>query len=110
MVSFEQIQNFADAIVQDFNPEKIILFGSYGYGTPTPDSDVDLLVVMHFEGKGCRKSSEIRSKTAPRFPLDLLSRTPEQLQERLESGDFFMREIVTKGKVLYERPHEGLAV
>ena len=45
-----EIQKLCEQISRDFRPERIILFGSHAYGSPTPDSDVDLLVVMPFEG------------------------------------------------------------
>jgi predicted nucleotidyltransferase len=52
MISTALIEEVAERIVREFNPERIILFGSHAYGTPGPDSDVDLLVVLPFEGKG----------------------------------------------------------
>lgn len=99
------IRKYADQIVRQFHPNKIILFGSYAYGKPTEDSDVDMLVIMPFEGKGVRKATEILLATDPRFPIDLLVRTPEQIRTRLKLGDFFIREITEKGKVLYEATH-----
>ena len=51
MVNEQTIQDLCNRIVQDFQPDRIILFGSYAYGNPTPDSDVDILVVLPFEGK-----------------------------------------------------------
>jgi predicted nucleotidyltransferase len=102
MVELKEIQALSDRIAEEFDPERIILFGSYAYGTPTPDSDVDLLVVLPFEGKPWRVASEIRGRTKPCFPLDLLVRSPEQLRHRLKIKDSFMGEIMQKGKVLYE--------
>jgi uncharacterized protein len=100
----DEILQLNERIVQEFQPERVILFGSYAYGTPDSDSDVDLLVVLPFEGQGCRKSLEIIAAVEPSFAVDLLVRTPQQLQQRLEWNDFFIREIVEKGKVLYEAP------
>ena len=97
-----QIRKFARQVAKQFNPHKIILFGSYAYGKPTVDSDVDMLVIMPFKGRGAHKATEILLATDPRFPIDLLVRTPEQIRTRIESGDFFIREITQKGKVLYE--------
>ncbi len=105
MVKRRQIQQYANAIARQFRPQRIILFGSYAYGTPTPDSDVDLLVVMPHNRRNAEQATEIRMKVHPPFSLDLLVRTPERLQERITLGDFFMREIVAKGKVLYEAAH-----
>ena len=104
-ITRSHIQNYAEQVARQFRPDKIILFGSYAYGRPTEDSDVDLLVIMPFEGRGAHKATEILLATDPRFPIDLLVRTPEQIRTRLRLGDFFIREITKKGKVLYEAPH-----
>ena len=96
------IKKLCRRIAEEFHPEKIILFGSQAYGKPTPDSDVDLLVVMPFEGSYFKKSHEIRMRLGLTLPIDLLVNTPEQLQYRLEIGDSFMQEIVERGKVMYE--------
>lgn len=101
MVTMEQIQEYADQIAREFKPEKIILFGSYAYGRPTPDSDVDILVVMRVEGKPYQTAAAILTKTKPRFPTDILVRTPEELRKRLGLRDYFLREIVERGKTLY---------
>lgn len=97
-----QIENLCRQIVENFNPQKIILFGSHAYGEPTADSDVDLLVVMPFEGSDAHKAVEILLNLKTGVPLDLLVRTSEQIRERIEMEDFFMREIINKGKLLYE--------
>jgi predicted nucleotidyltransferase len=102
MVDFKDIQALADSIAEQFNPERIILFGSYAAGTAGPDSDVDLLVVLPFEGKTWKMASAIRSRTRPSFPMDLLVRTPQQLRQRLIMNDVFLRDITQKGKMLYE--------
>ena len=81
------------------------LFGSYAYGTATEDSDVDLLIVLPFEGKAAHKALEIIRKVKPRIPLDLLVRTPEQVKERIANNDWFMREVFEKGRKLYESVH-----
>jgi predicted nucleotidyltransferase len=102
MVDMEDILAFSRAIAQEYQPEQIILFGSYAYGTPTEDSDVDLLVLMEHDGNPSRKSVEIRLKLEPWFALDLLVRTPEVYRQRLEWNDFFLMEIRDMGKVLYD--------
>ena len=104
MVEVDTIVELAERIVQQFHPGRIILFGSYAYGRPTADSDVDLLVILPFEGPPARKAAEIRTSIRAPFPMDLLVRTPQQVQRRVEQGDFFMREIMEKGYVLYEAP------
>ncbi len=105
MVKMRQIEDLSRRIAQDFHPQRILLFGSYAWGEPTTDSDVDLLVILPFEGKPVDKSVEIRLRTRPAFPVDLLVRTPERVQERMNLGDSFMQEIMEKGKVLYEADH-----
>jgi predicted nucleotidyltransferase len=101
----DQIEAFGREIASEFRPERIVLFGSHARGTPCPDSDVDLLVVMPFEGPAVNRSVEIRMRLRPPFPVDLLVRTPEKVRERLAMGDDFMREIIVEGKLLYEAPH-----
>jgi predicted nucleotidyltransferase len=102
MVSMEQIEELSRQIGREFHPEQVVLFGSYAYGTATKDSDVDLLVVMSHKGKGWRLAGKIRGRIRPKFPLDLLVRSPEQIRERLSLGDCFLKEVTEKGKVLYE--------
>ncbi len=107
-VTIEEIEAFARQIGRVFNPERVILFGSYAQGCPTRDSDADILVILRHEGKNWRMASQIRERLHPRFPLDLVVRTPEQVRERLALGDCFMKEITTKGKVLYESADRGM--
>jgi uncharacterized protein len=89
-------------IAREFRPQRIILFGSYAYGEPTPDSDVDLLVVMPLEGRAMDKAVEISRRLEHRFPIDLLVRSPEELRQRLEWNDFFLKEATEKGVVMYD--------
>ncbi len=99
------IRNICDRIAEEFSPERIILFGSHAYGTPTMESDLDLLVVMPFDGSPLSQAVRISRQLKLMIPLDLLVRTHEQLNERLAMDDFFMREIVERGKVMYEAHH-----
>jgi predicted nucleotidyltransferase len=105
VVTLDAIRELADRIAESFRPDQIVLFGSYAYGQPAPDSDVDLLIVMGHEGKSWDAAARIRGTVRPRFPVDLLVRTPQKLRERLVMGDVFLREIVTRGRVLYEASH-----
>ncbi|NUO84131.1 nucleotidyltransferase domain-containing protein, partial [candidate division KSB1 bacterium] len=101
----EQIQEAARRIGKEFHPQRVILFGSYARGKPTPDSDVDLLVITQVEKRNADKAVEILLRVRPPFPIDLLVRTPQQVQERLALGDFFMREVLEQGQILYEADH-----
>jgi predicted nucleotidyltransferase len=102
MVEMKKIRDLTSQIAREFSPDRIILFGSHAYGQPGNDSDVDILVVLPFKGKPVRKAIEIRNKINAGMPLDLIVRTPEQLAERLAQNDWFMREIVERGRTLYE--------
>jgi predicted nucleotidyltransferase len=103
MITQEQIQNLSDDIVRNFNPEKIILFGSHAYGTPKDWSDADLLVVMQFEGHPLEKMADIIYTVHPKIDIDLLVRTEEMIERRPNIGDPFMQEITSKGTVLYQK-------
>jgi predicted nucleotidyltransferase len=102
MVALNKIKKFGRQIGEQFGAERVILFGSYAQGKVTGDSDVDLLVIGPFKGRSVDKSVEIRMKLRPQFPVDILIRTPEKVNQRLKMGDCFMQEILEKGKVLYE--------
>jgi predicted nucleotidyltransferase len=98
------IRAVAHRITERFQPEKIILFGSYAYGHPKPESDVDLLVIMDTPLRTRQQRLEISLALSPRpFPLDIIVRTPRELAERIAMGDLFLAEILARGKVLYER-------
>ena len=102
MVAMSQIKEFCQRIGREFGAERVILFGSYAHGAVTEHSDVDLLVIGPYDGKRVDRSVQIRMKLRPSFPVDLLVRTAEAVQKRIQMGDDFMREIVEEGKVLYE--------
>lgn len=98
----EAIDDTVRQIAEKFDPKQIILFGSYAYGHPRPESDVDLLVVMETPLKQSKQALKICQTINYNYGLDLLVRTPATLKQRLEWGDFFLREITQKGKVVYE--------
>lgn len=103
--TLQKIQTLARDIVQKFHPSKIILFGSYAYGSPTADSDVDLLIIMKTKLRSVEQAVAVRRAVDWPFPIDLLVRTPEQIEERISLGDFFVKEVLSRGKVLYEVDH-----
>ena len=103
MIPMNQISQLTQRIVRRFSPERVILFGSHAYGTPHPDSDVDLLVLLSFEGKSLRKTLEILNAVDPPFAVDLLVRRPDDAARRYAEGDPLMREAIDRGMVLYER-------
>jgi len=95
-----------DRIVRALDPEKIVLFGSYAYGDPNPHSDVDLLVIMATNAPSAQRYMAVSDLLVPRpFPVDILVKTPAEVAHALEGGDFFIREILTQGRTLYDRGH-----
>lgn len=102
MTTQKDIQATCDDIVREFAPLQVILFGSHAYGTPTEDSDVDLLVVMDIpESETSRQAAEIWQRIPRRFSMDLLVRTPGEIAYRVSHNDWFLREIIERGKVLF---------
>ena len=101
MRTLDDIKKIAALIKANFNVQKIILFGSYAYGTPTKDSDLDLMVVMQTDMWPPDQAAEIRYKLfkikGSSGPMDLLVRTPEFLEKRLKIDDTFIRTIVERG-------------
>jgi len=132
MVAMNDIQAVLDCIAEAYDPDCVVLFGSHARGTATNDSDVDLLVILPFEGKPFWKSLEITNRVNPPFavdllvilpfegkpfwksleitnrvnppfPVDLLARRPDDTQRRYAQGDPLIREALDRGRVLYER-------
>jgi predicted nucleotidyltransferase len=100
-IPLSAIRRFARQIAERFHPEKIILFGSYAYGTPHNESDVDLLVIMPASNV-INQSIRISLAFKRPFSVDLIVRTPKQIAQAFRDNNWFIREIVEKGKVLYE--------
>jgi predicted nucleotidyltransferase len=101
-VPMSVIRRFARAVAERFHPDKIILFGSHAYGRPNADSDVDILVIMPAKNQLHQAYKICLAVPAP-FPMDLIVRTPKNLEWRLREGESFHTEIISKGKVLYEK-------
>ena len=103
-VTEEALQEIVHRLVTGLHPHKIVLFGSYVYGIPTADSDVDLLVTVDTQARPVDRYLCVSRLLRPRpFPLDLLVKTPEEVAQALVRDDAFMREIMAQGRVLYER-------
>lgn len=96
------LEEYVGCLVRRFKPKRVVLFGSHAYGKPKEASDVDLLVVMETPLRPVEQAIAIRSVISAPFPLDLIVRTPDQVERRLSMGDFFLREVLSQGKVLYE--------
>lgn len=100
----ESLPEVVARIVAQLDPDKIVLFGSYAYGAPTPDSDVDLLVILDTDAPRRERTWMVSRLLIPRpFPVDILVKTPQEIEQALAGHDFFLQEIMRRGKVLYER-------
>ena len=102
-IPVRKVQAVVEQIAEQFDPDKIILFGSYAYGHPRPESDVDLLVVMDTPLRNGEQAAQIARALDYHFGMDLLVRRPQQLAERIALGDSFLREITERGTVVYAR-------
>jgi predicted nucleotidyltransferase len=105
MIDEKSIQDLRDRITAECQPERIILFGSYAYGIPGADSDVDILVIVGQGDSGPKKAAEILSRINPHIPVDLVVRTGDEVKSRLLANDFFLAEILNNGRSLYEAPN-----
>ena len=103
-----QIKDIVEQIAAKFHPEKIILFGSSASGKWNEDSDVDLLVVMNHRGSSRKQAVKILTAIEYHTPLDLIVQSHKQLLQRIEAGDFFLKEILEKGTVVYEQNLSGM--
>lgn len=102
--SLRLIRKVIQQIVDAHHPRKIVLFGSYAYGRPDRNSDVDLLVIMESKKKPTERAVQVsKSIRFYPFPMDILVRTPKEVEERLRLGDCFYQEVMKQGKLLYER-------
>ena len=98
------IQEIIDKIVLEYQPEKIILFGSHAYGYPDEDSDIDLLIIKNTNERPIDRwvhVCKITSDPKRRIPFEPIVLTKEELQKRIDIGDQFISEILEKGEVLY---------
>ena len=102
MVGRKDIQQFVDEVVRHFQPDAVILFGSHAYGHPTEDSDVDLLVIMPHRGSAAQMATRIRLACPRTFPMDLLVRSPTEINRLIRADDVFAREVTSRGIVLHE--------
>lgn len=99
----QEIEEMARKIAEQFQPEKIILFGSQAWGEPGEDSDVDLFVITQTDDTR-KLAAEIDGSLFPRhLPLDIIVYQPGQFERRLEAGDMFVKDVAENGSVLYER-------
>jgi predicted nucleotidyltransferase len=104
----EGLRKVTRQIVEQFHPQKVILFGSYAYGHPTEDSDVDLLVVMETEGNPLYAAAHIAAAVDHPFPLDILVIRPSDLDFAVQEQNIFETEVMNQGIILYEAKDHGV--
>jgi predicted nucleotidyltransferase len=103
-ISQKTIRKITNEIVEACNPELVILFGSYGRGTPTKDSDLDIFIVADLPGTASERIRFVnRAISARGFGIDVVIRNREQVQKSLQGRDWFVQEIIREGKLLYEQ-------
>ena len=102
----QKIQEIVQKIVKEYRPEKIILFGSWAWGEPHEDSDIDLLVVMESDKPRIERQREIKNLIDPSgIPVDILVHTSRELEESInKKRNLFLEDIVYNGKALYTKP------
>lgn len=110
MPANEQVRKIIDMMVRrlvdEYQPEQIILFGSMAYGEPDEDSDIDLLIIKETPEPPLERRLRVRQllfDLQDRIPLSSLVLTPPEIRRRLAMGDPFYEEIVSQGEVLYAR-------
>ena len=98
------LQTIVEKLLVEYKPRQVILFGSYAYGVPGPDGDVDLLIIKDTSERFIERRMFVRrvlSDPKRTLPLEILVLTPDEVAGRLRAGDQFLREIMEKGEALY---------
>jgi len=111
-ITEQKIQEVVDKVVKEYQPEKIILFGSWAWGEPQEDSDIDLFIVKKTDRPSREVAREIDGSISPRpFPIDFIVYTPEEVEESInKKRNLFIEDIVRNGKVLYTKPESAAAI
>jgi len=103
-VNKETLNKIANRIIRSFSVEKIILFGSFANGKPRKDSDLDLFIVMKTRKRPAQRRIAVSRLFKDReMPMDFIVKTPAEIKARLAMGDHFIKTILEKGSVLYEK-------
>ena len=101
MVSQQTITDLGIRIGREYSAQRVVLFGSYAYGAPTEESDVDLLVVMPYRGTQLGQAVEIAQRFRTPFTMDVLVRSPQEVKQRLAINDRFLKDVLARGRELY---------
>lgn len=104
MTAIDEAKLITAKIVSFCSPQKIILFGSTASGENTSSSDIDLLVIKKTSKRRPFRVKEIFESLRGmkrNYPLDAIVYTPAELETRLQMGDYFITEAISKGKIMY---------
>ena len=99
-----ELNKLSKQIIEKYKPEKIILFGSLASGKIREDSDIDLLVIKDTKKDYWQRAKEIAKIIDIDLPSDVLNITPKELKHRLSINDYFVKDIINYGKIIYEKP------
>ena len=104
----QKIKDITDKIVTEYQPEKIILFGSFAWGNPTKDSDIDLLVIKKSDKSRFERAREVYTMISKKGKaVDIIVYTPEEVEKSINDyKNLFIEDIMRNGKVLYSKPQQ----
>ena len=104
MIGNDKISEIINKIVLGYNPDKIILFGSYAAGNPNDDSDLDLFVIKESDLPRPQRTVQVRKMLyGSMIPIDLIVYTPQEINDSKENKFSFVYKVLSTGKTLYER-------
>ncbi len=99
----KELQRIFDLLVKQYNPRKIILFGSLAKNSIHESSDIDLLIIKESEKRHLERIDEVMQLTHPRVGMDIFILTPNEIKQALKNENRYLEEIITGGKLLYEK-------
>jgi predicted nucleotidyltransferase len=100
----KKIKEIANLIAKEYKPEKIILYGSYAWGKPHKDSDLDFFIIKRTSDPMLKRMDDVdRLFQRCEFPMDFLIYTPQQVAKRKKMADPFLKDIINKGQLLYAK-------
>lgn len=99
----KEIKKIVNQIVENYKPEKVILFGSFAYGKPKENSDVDLMVIKKTNNRFIRRLFRVVEGIDSDLGTDILVYTPKEWARRLKEGHYFFKEVAQRGRILYEK-------
>ena len=98
------LSQIVDRVLSVTRPDRIILFGSAATGGMSPDSDIDLFVILQSDLPSASRSAELSlACRPPGLAVDFIVKTPDEVQHRLQIGDPFVQRILEQGRVVYAR-------